>query len=176
MLCILTEVNYDGRSYNVKVRGIHANPLLAKFDTGAVATTISLSSLCTDYDSQVDNCLLQHAKKRGLKPVHFTAANGTDVKCYRAYAKNVRVGNIIIPEFHYYVPVGVKRKSFLLGNDFISCCGFSHKCQGNILINSFNAEEYASSFAHGDYLTDEDITEIFEMVEAEEAATESSVF
>lgn len=176
MLCILTKVEYNGKSYSVPVEGIHTNAISAKLDTGAVATTISLSSLCAGYDSQVESSILQYIERRGLKPVHFTAANGTDVKCYRAYAKDVRVGNIIVPEFHYYVSVGIARKSFLLGNDFISCCSFSHKCQGNILINSFNIEEYARNFAHGDYLLDEDITEILEMVEAENTVMESSVF
>lgn len=88
----------------------------------------------------------------------------------------MKIGNIAIPEFHYYLTVGVERRTFLLGDDFISCCTFSHAYNSDILINGFNNKVYVEKFKHKKFLTDKDIVEIFEMAEAIESATKSNIF
>ena len=45
MFYILTKINYAERSYQVYIRGITNDKLLAKFDTGAVETMMSLSCM-----------------------------------------------------------------------------------------------------------------------------------
>ena len=84
--------------------------------------------------------------------------------------------NIAISEFHYYLTVGVEQRTFLLGDDFISCCTFSRVYNSDISINGFNNNGYVEKFKHKKYLTDKDIAEIFEMTDIPESATESSIF
>ena len=147
MFYILTKINYAERSYQVYIRGITNDKLLAKFDTGAVEAMMSLSCMLGEYNPQEEDRFRRYVIDNKIIHTYFNAANGGMMECYPVCAKDVKIGNIAISEFHYYLTVGVERRTFLLDDDFISCCTFSHAYNSDILINGFNNNRYVENLS-----------------------------
>lgn len=82
MSCILTNIEYDGKSYNIATYGIYRESITAKFDTGAVETMLSLSCMLGDYDQQEEDRFKQYATNNKITPTYFNAANGGVMECY----------------------------------------------------------------------------------------------
>lgn len=133
--------NKTGRSYRVRLdmQKNNRDLVLMKFDTGASDTIITTGALGLD-DIQAD-MLLKSIKDRKLRGNEFTSASNGKFIGYPCYCDDLKIGDIQIKRFYYYIVFNDKPKA-LLGDDFISCCTFSHGFKSDIVVTAFHSEEY----------------------------------
>ena len=110
-----------------------------KFDTGATDTIITTGALgLDDIQSAV---LLKSIENRNIKKNRFTSASNDSFVGYSCYCDDLKIGDVELKRFYYYIVFNDKPKA-LLGDDFISCCIFSHGYKSDIVVTSFNFKEY----------------------------------
>lgn len=127
-----------------------------KFDTGATDTIITTGALGFDDIQAVK--LLKSIKGKKLKQTTFTSASNDSFTGYSCYCDDLRIGDVEIKRFYYYIVFNDKPKA-LLGDDFISCCIFSHGYKGDIVVTAFNYEGYEKQ-----YISSENSMNIFEVL------------
>lgn len=110
-----------------------------KFDTGASDTIITTGAL--GLDSIQADILLKSIQTGKLTENKFTSASGDNFTGYPCYCDNLKIGDVQVGRFYYYIVFNDKPKA-LLGDDFISCCTFNHGFKGDIVVTAFNFEEY----------------------------------
>jgi len=127
-----------------------------KFDTGACSTIISLNTLMdTDDENKLKRFILGIPKDIPRKG--FRSASGNTMYGILCEAKNVKLSGVTLEHFYYYLIIEYKdrdecknckysekgnRRLALIGDDFISCCGFNHSKNSDIIINSFDKDIY----------------------------------
>lgn len=121
-------------------------------DTGASYTSISALALNNKYYDpekayKVEEQLLKRSdlytlsqKKKFVKT--FTSATGEKVYGFLTDIGNVSIGDLELKHFYYYFVPKNNSAFALLGNDFLNNCEFTHKFDGNIVVNRFNEDEY----------------------------------
>ena len=110
-----------------------------KFDTGATDTIITTGALgvdCVQADILLKNI---HDEKR--KGNEFTSASGDAFIGYPCYCDDLRIGDVQVKRFYYYIVFNDIPKA-LLGDDFISCCTFCHSFKDDIVVTAFHFDEY----------------------------------
>lgn len=110
-----------------------------KFDTGASDTIITTGALGLD-GIQADT-LLRSIQNGKVKANQFTSASGDSFIGYPCFCDDIRIGDVRVGRFYYHVVFNDMPKA-LLGDDFISCCTFSHGFKGDIVVTAFQAMEY----------------------------------
>lgn len=133
--------NKASRSYIVRLdmQKNDKDLVLMKFDTGASDTIITTGAL--GLDSIQADILLRSIQDGKLKGNEFSSASGDSFIGYPCYCDNLKIGDVQIKRFHYYIVFNDKPKA-LLGDDFISCCTFNHGFKSDIVVTAFNSEEY----------------------------------
>lgn len=116
-----------------------------KFDTGASDTIITTGAL--GLNSIQADTLLKSIQDRNLKARKFMSASDNCFDGYLCCCSDLRIGEIQIKKFYYYIVFNDTPKA-LLGDDFISCCIFSHGFQSDIVVTSFNFKEYEKQGAN----------------------------
>lgn len=132
--------------YTVRLSGLNADIITGKFDTGAVATIITSKKLGLS-DKQVE-CLKKHFKKSGVVPESFYSATDGKMGGYLVRAENVMLYSTVLRNFYYYLILDNRLDKALLGDDFISCCTFSHQPKSDIIITTIDMNRYLASY-HG---------------------------
>lgn len=127
-----------------------------KFDTGATNTIITTGAL--GFDSVQAALLLKNIQDGKLKSNKFTSASGNTFIGYPCYCDNLKIGNIQMKRFYYYIVFHDKPKA-LLGDDFISCCTFSHGFKSDIIVTAFHFEEYEQQCTY-----DADSVDVFSII------------
>lgn len=110
-----------------------------KFDTGASDTIITTSAL--GLDSIQTEILRKGVQTSKLKGTIFTSASGNQFIGYPCYCDDLKIGDVQIRRFYYYIVFSDMPKA-LLGDNFISCCTFTHSFKSDIIVTSFHSEEY----------------------------------
>ena len=113
------------------------------FDTGAICSVLSIAAIT---DEPVDKETLIKKLEDRAKQRRFVSASGTQMHGYLVRASNMSLSGYPIDEFYYYLIVDVDEMVALLGNDFISCCSFTHEEKGDIEVNSFDKTIYGQSY------------------------------
>ena len=115
---------YFNHTYSVMVRNISPNTALSmKFDTGSVATVISVDALKVNVRKDRFISLLN---ERDVPVRIFHSASGNELMGYPVVAENVLISGQAIESFYYYLIVNVDYSISLLGDDFISSCEYAH--------------------------------------------------
>lgn len=110
-----------------------------KFDTGASDTIMTTGALGLDHVQE--EILLKGVRVHRLKGNVFTSASGNRIIGYPCYCDDLKIGDVHVRRFYYYLVFSDTPKA-LLGDDFISCCTFSHSFKSDIVVTAFHAEEY----------------------------------
>lgn len=109
--------NYTGYLENIDIFAGVKIPV--KFNTGAIATIFTAKVFGLDEER--------------VKVIFYG---------YPCYCDNIRLGDVILRRFYYYLVLDSSRSKALLGDDFISCCTFSHGYESDIVVTGFNMEKY----------------------------------
>lgn len=112
-----------------------------KFDTGATRTVISVNALMDkEYTLEEQKEQFHQIKnaKDALVIDEFTSASGDKMGGIKCCASQINLSGEIWENFYYYIVFGSKRKTALIGDDFISCCSFVHSVNGDIILKSFD--------------------------------------
>lgn len=136
---------YRGNAHFVSLSDISVanTTVFLHFDTGAVATVISIEALSNEpidkewFSKQLNGRATQRT---------FRSATGNVMSGYLVCAKNVTISNASISQFYYYLIVDVNYRVGLLGDDFISKCEFSHRVDGEMDVTFFDDAKYVSQF------------------------------
>lgn len=75
----------------------------------------------------------------------FTSASGHKMYGIRSIFHDVRISGVKLEKFYFYLLLGSNRPIALIGDDFISCCSFTHEPKQDILANidlSYYCEEH----------------------------------
>lgn len=113
-----------------------------KFDTGAVDTAISFEALLAGKRHQADKEIFIQKLRSDIPTKKFISASGDSMEGYLCEASDIFISGSMLPKFYYYLVLDVKKEVALLGDDFISCCGFRHNVKDSIIIESFDSSEY----------------------------------
>ncbi len=124
--------------------------LLIKFDTGACNTVISAEVLYGAISNVQKENLKKYCERNGIVPKSFEATTGSTMKGYPVVFNNVEVNGVQFSRFFCYIVVDFEdskksniKKFALLGDDFLDCCGYSHKPHEDIEIFCFDDEGYS---------------------------------
>lgn len=142
--------------YTVRLSGLNDDIITGKFDTGAVATIITSKKLGLS-DKQVE-ILKEYFEKAGIEAEDFYSATDGKMGGYLIRAENVMLYNTVLKNFYYYLILDNGLDKALLGDDFISCCTFSHQPKKDIIITTIDMNMYSASY--GDKADCVDIAEI----------------
>lgn len=110
-----------------------------KFDTGASDTIVTTGALGLDHIQA--EMLLKAVQNRNLEGNVFTSASGNYFTGYPCFCDDLKIGDVLVKRFYYYIVFNDKPKA-LLGDDFISCCTFSHSFKSDIVVTAFHFGEY----------------------------------
>ena len=130
--------------YTVRLSGLNDDIITGKFDTGAVATIITSKKLGLS-DDQVER-LKEYFKTSGIEPENFYSAPDGKMGGYLVKAENVMLYGTVLKSFYYYLILDNRLDKALLGDDFISCCTFTHKPKSDIIITTIDMDMYSSSY------------------------------
>lgn len=128
---------------NLSFAGIPYDDIIMKFDTGAAKTLLSLSKFGKRYctDGYVKNIRKYIDNRAG---VCFRSASGHEMVAYPCMLRNVRISDVHLDSFVFYLSLAIESNVALIGDDFISCCSFVHSIGSDIIINKFSKEMYES--------------------------------
>lgn len=141
---INVKYNQKGANYIVSFSGLGDRIVTGKFDTGAVATIITSKKLGLT-DGQVE-ILKGYFEKSGVEPENFYSATNGKMGGYLVRAKNIMLYSTVLESFYYYLVLDNSLDKALLGDDFISCCTFSHQPKGDIVITTIDMNLYSSPY------------------------------
>ncbi len=116
-----------------------------KFDTGAVATIFTAKVF--GLSEERVRAVASRIEQKALTRQSFTSATGHIFYGYPCYCDNIKLGDIILKRFYYYLVLDSSRSKALIGDDFISCCTFSHSYESDIVVTGFHAEKYGKKCA-----------------------------
>lgn len=115
-----------------------------KFDTGAGATILTAKALGID-GTQLES-IKNHVKKKNIPKKLFKSATDTEFYGYLCSSSDVKMNDVLIKRFYFYLVLNNDVNKALLGDDFISCCTFSHQPQSDIIITTIDVDLYVSSY------------------------------
>lgn len=130
--------------YTVRLSGLNDDIITGKFDTGAVATIITSKKLGLS-DKQVE-ILKDYFQKSGVEAEDFYSATDNKMDGYLVRAENVMLYSTVLKNFYYYLILDNSLDKALLGDDFISCCTFSHQPKRDIIITTIDMDMYSASY------------------------------
>ena len=137
----LFEARYRNSSYQISVRNIDKDGdiLEMKFDSGAVNSIITLPMLT---DCKLDRKKLEENLQNKTVSRIFHSASGNQMKGYLVCVRNAIISGTVLEEFYYFLVTNVEYSVALMGDDFISCCRFSHEPKQDILVDQFLKADY----------------------------------
>lgn len=130
--------------YTVRLSGLNDDIITGKFDTGAVATIITSKKLGLS-DKQVE-ILKDYFQKSGVEAEDYYSATDNKMDGYLVRAENVMLYSTVLKNFYYYLILDNSLDKALLGDDFISCCTFSHQPKKDIIITTIDMDMYSASY------------------------------
>lgn len=97
---------------------------LAKFDTGASKTLVSINSLNSRLvTKEFIEYLKAGIQRRKIVASELIAANNGIIEVYPCFMNNVSLGQYIVHKFYCWICLDdISNQKFLIGDDFISCC------------------------------------------------------
>jgi len=137
--------NYTGYLENIDIYRDIKIPI--KFDTGAIATIFTTKALGLNRDSE--KIITDRIKQKELKKHKFMSATGHIFYGYPCFCNNVKLDDVFFKQFYYYLVLDNSISKALIGDDFISCCTFSHSFESDIVVTGFNLEKYQEKCISG---------------------------
>ena len=115
-----------------------------KLDTGANSTVISARAIDRVLSEADLKSIEAWCIKEGAPKHKFISASGDDIVGYGMVAHNVKLGESLFRDFHFYLLLGNKRNIALLGVDFVSKCEGVFTPDGDIIITGFDENSYGA--------------------------------
>lgn len=116
---------------------------VAKLDTGAALSVLGAASVCSKIDVLLFcDKVKQRAAELQVEQKYLTAANGSQFEIIPCRLQNVYLDRTLIQEFKFGLYLNPNSNTFLLGDDFLSCCEFNHTIGGPIQITDFSVDRY----------------------------------
>lgn len=113
----MTTVKYDRGEYFIPL--IRWNDsIMMNFDTGAQHTVISSSLLFRNIDLKKRKLLEDVLVNKSLQK--FRSASGDVIHGVWCLLKDVKLGEIVVPNFYFNLILNAKRNIALLGNDVVN--------------------------------------------------------
>lgn len=140
---------------------------LAKFDSGASVSIIGLARFGTKINNErfIEE-FLKYTKRHKINSEKYTVANGQSIITYPCIIDSISLDGIIISNFMFRIILDKEANRFLIGDDFISCCKFTHEIGGAIEISEFSQSRY--DIKHNKVMVD--LKEVLRGYTQEEAA------
>jgi len=140
--------------YSVDLTGLSLGDSLfvpMKFDTGSPYTLISVQSLYSNVSIKGVDLLRDRFSELGIQPLGYVrSATGHPIEAYPLIISNVYLNDeLFISKFPFYLVLNVGRPLALLGDDFVSCCSFSHEINSDIVISRYENELSLIKFKSG---------------------------
>lgn len=139
---------HNGAAYNLTLDNITVESdtaIYIKFDTGANATVISIETLLKATTLTKEELIEKlMCRKRTINT--FKSASGHDINTILCCAKNVFLSGVELDRLYFWLAIDMGIPKALLGDDFISCCSFSHNVGGDIFINRLDRNLYNQKF------------------------------
>lgn len=116
-------------------------------DTGASFSIISPLILVSLGILSIDNIdgFAKFFKEMNYSSIIFQSIGGSDLEAFPCRLQDVKIGDIIIPNFFFYLPEKLT-KSSVLGIDFIRFCFFTKKIDSSIVVDDFDYDAYEKSW------------------------------
>lgn len=146
---IRVDYDRDNSRYTLRLRNLSIgnNSLITiKFDTGAINTVIGIRTLFKYMSINDKTKLLNAFENSGIESEPFHSASGDELIGYPCIVHNVEISGEKVKNFCFYLIINTDRPIALLGDDFISCCDFSHNKHEDIIINDFDDRAIYSKF------------------------------
>ncbi len=115
-----------------------------KFDTGAAATIITSKAL--GISTSQTEYIANYIEKKGMAKRFFKSATDTEFYGCLCSCSDVKINDVPIKKFYFYLVLNDSVNKALLGDDFISYCTFSHQSQSDIYITAIDTDLYALSY------------------------------
>ena len=131
--------------YTTQMISILANKqsiVYIKFDTGAVYTVLSFEALFHGITLKEKENFVKKLKNKKIKDNTFYSATKGEMKGYNVKLCNVNLGGVLLETFCFWLIINMNHPLALLGDDFISCCNVSHKCDSDFIIENFSSDLY----------------------------------
>ena len=104
----MTKVRYFDSAYHLTGRNIIKDTELEfKFDSGAVATFVTIGALTGNNNSEkfvntIQKSFQEYTNNGKISNV-FNSSSNTDMLAFRVHAKNITLGNIQFEDFYYWL-------------------------------------------------------------------------
>lgn len=133
---------FDGTFNIVQLK--YAGEISCKIDTGAARTVMSLNLL---------SVLLNYSKRKLLEflttvnsdKISFITYSGDKFDAIPCRLSNVRIGDVILKQFLFYVTTANVNTYCLIGMDFVRCCKISGNPLEGILLEKLIEQDYLNS-------------------------------
>lgn len=134
--------NFNGTFYSVRIE--YCGEVFCKVDTGA-ANTIMNIDLFHALVGGSKRKLIEFLTKSNVKKAVFKSYSGNKFDAILCKLRNVKIQDILIPEFYFYVTLEPVNAYGLLGMDFLKCCKICGSPYSNLILNMTDYKEYNDS-------------------------------
>ena len=147
-LTVLINIHYSAKNsyFYFYLSGITDRDIKVKFDTGAGATIITSKAL--GMNSIQSEHITEYINKKGIEKRVFKSATDTEFCGYLCRCTDVKLNDVLIEKFYFYLVLNDSLNKALLGDDFISYCTFSHQSRSDIYITAIDMNLYALSYGN----------------------------
>lgn len=116
-------------------------------DTGASFSIISPLILVSLGILSTDNIdgFAKFFKEMNYTSITFQSLGGSDLEAFPCRLQDVKIGDIVIPNFFFYLPEKLT-KSSVLGIDFIRFCSFTKQVNASIVVDNFDYNTYEKAW------------------------------
>lgn len=119
---------------------------LAKFDSGAAISIIGIERFGIAYQERhFIEFFIKYMQDNDISKRIYSVANGQEIETYPCIMDKIYLDGTDIYNFRFGFVTSKRSNRFLIGDDFISCCDFSHAIGGSINIRNFSHSKYAGS-------------------------------
>lgn len=116
-------------------------------DTGASFSVISPLILVSLGILPMDNIdgFAKFFKEMNYSSITFQSLGGSNLEAFPCRLQDVKIGDIVIPNFFFYLPEKLT-KSSVLGIDFIRFCSFTKQVNASTVVDNFDYEAYEKAW------------------------------
>lgn len=116
-------------------------------DTGASFSVISPLILVSLGILSADNItgFSRFFREMNYPSITFQSLGGSDLEAFPCRLQDVKIGDIVIPNFFFYLQEKLTRSS-LLGIDFIRFCSLTKQVDDTIIVDNFDYSAYEKAW------------------------------
>jgi len=142
----LINIHYSSRNsyFYFYLSEVVDKDIKVKFDTGAAASIITSKAL--GIGAVQSEHIADYIDKKRITKRLFKSATDTEFCGYLCSCSDVKINGVPLKKFYFYLVLNDSVNKALLGDDFISCCTFSHQPQSDICITAIDMDSYVQFY------------------------------